>query len=90
MLGFVIFGKPIINSSVSFLDCIYPQWREYVKLSNAVLRGVPTNSQLAITLLRGGEVESVPLPPPPESEGDLDVEASLDACDLAHLGILHS
>lgn len=89
VMGFVIFGKPVIGYGVSYMGGLYPHWREHVELRNTVLRGVPTNVQLAMTLLREGEYERVPLPPPPESEGDLDVEASVDACDLSHLGILY-
>jgi hypothetical protein len=33
-----------------------------------LLKGVPTNAQLALTLLRIGEINSSPLPPPPSAE----------------------
>jgi hypothetical protein len=90
VVGLVIFGKPVIDYGVSFLGDIYPHWKEYVELRNTVLRGAPTNVQLAMTLLRKGEGERVPLPPPPESEGKLDGEASINACDVSHLGMLYS
>ncbi|KAK2598180.1 hypothetical protein QQS21_005657 [Conoideocrella luteorostrata] len=86
MVGFVIFGKPVIDYNVSCLTSIYPQWREYVELRNTFLRGVPTNAQLAMTLLRNGEGEGIPLPSPPESDENLNVESSFKACDLSHLG----
>jgi len=35
-----------------------------------ILRGVPTNSQLTLTLLRIGEVHGIPLPPVPRSHPD--------------------
>ena len=35
---------------------------------STILKGVPTNAQLAITLLRIGEVNKAPLPPPPSSD----------------------
>jgi hypothetical protein len=40
-----------------------------ITLSN-VLRGVPTNTQIAITLLRIGEAHKTPLPPVPTSKPD--------------------
>ncbi len=35
---------------------------------STLLKGVPTNAQLTITLLRKGEAEKAPLPPPPTSD----------------------
>ena len=35
---------------------------------STILKGVPTNAQLTITLLRIGEVNKAPLPPPPTSD----------------------
>ena len=35
---------------------------------STILRGVPTNAQLTITLLRIGEANKAPLPPPPRSD----------------------
>lgn len=32
------------------------------------MKGIPTNAQLTLTLLRMGEVDSAPLPPPPSSQ----------------------
>ena len=37
-------------------------------LNSSVLEGIPTNAQLAITLLRIGEANASPLPPPPTSQ----------------------
>ena len=88
MVGFVLFGKPVIVYGFSCLSGVCPYWRDYLELRNTILRGVPTNSQLAITLLRRGESERMPLPPPPEPEGSLDLERSFNACDLTHLGML--
>jgi hypothetical protein len=36
--------------------------------TSTLLKGVPTNAQLAITLLRIGESNGAPLPPPPTSD----------------------
>ena len=50
---------------------------------STVLRGVPTNAQLTITLLRIGEANKAPLPPPPRSdEPPSDEPAELDHEDL--------
>lgn len=35
---------------------------------STILKGVPTNAQLTITLLRIGEAHKAPLPPPPDSD----------------------
>lgn len=63
-LGF--FGGPVIAWFVTFNDKFYPQWREYLQLRNTILQGVPTNAQLAVTILRVGERNNRPLPPPPD------------------------
>ena len=36
---------------------------------STILKGIPTNAQLTITLLRIGEANKAPLPPPPRSDG---------------------
>jgi hypothetical protein len=36
--------------------------------SSSLLKGIPTNAQLAVTLLRIGEANASPLPPPPTSQ----------------------
>ncbi|WZH43993.1 uncharacterized protein QYS62_005007 [Fusarium acuminatum] len=66
--GFGFFGDPIITPTMNFLNRTYPRWEKYVELRNTILRGVPTNAQLAITLLRIGEKNKAPLPPPPTSD----------------------
>lgn len=48
--------------------------------SSNVLRGVPTNTQIAITLLRIGEAHKTPLPPVPTSKiDDADHQNLIDA-----------
>lgn len=45
-------------------------FRLYIRLTgllSTVLKGVPTNAQLTITLLRIGEANKAPLPPPPRA-----------------------
>ncbi|KAI8691953.1 hypothetical protein NCS56_00189400 [Fusarium sp. Ph1] len=66
--GFGFFGDPVITPALNLVNRTYPRWEKYVELRNTILRGVPTNAQLAITLLRIGERNKAPLPPPPTSD----------------------
>ncbi|KAJ6562425.1 hypothetical protein B0H19DRAFT_943738 [Mycena capillaripes] len=66
-LGFAFFGDPIIRVGLKWLNRTMPHWEKLLELRNTVLKGVPTNAQLAITLLRIGEANKAPLPPPPLS-----------------------
>ena len=51
---------------------------------STLLKGVPTNAQLTITLLRIGEANKAPLPPPPRSDQPPSSRpASLNGDDLA-------
>lgn len=50
---------------------------------STILKGVPTNAQLAVTLLRIGEANKAPLPPPPRSDQPPSSKpASLNGDDL--------
>ncbi|KAI4864455.1 hypothetical protein F4820DRAFT_458850 [Hypoxylon rubiginosum] len=64
-VGFGFFGDPIISRGLTWLDHTFPHWQKLLELRNTVLKGVPTNAQLTITLLRIGEANKAPLPPPP-------------------------
>jgi hypothetical protein len=57
------------------LDEKIPDWPRYLELRNSVLKGVPTNAQLTITLLRIGEANKCPLPPPPPAASAPDATA---------------
>lgn len=87
-IGLWFFGKPVIVSTASFLDQQYPVCRDYMKLRNSILRGAPTNVQLAAAMLRVGEKHNAPLPPPPKVTEPPEVRTSLEAHDLVHLGML--
>lgn len=68
ILGF--FGQPVIDHMKmsdlkKLLDEKIPNWQRYLELRNSILKGVPTDAQLTITLLRIGESKKSPLPPPP-------------------------
>ncbi|KAJ5723438.1 hypothetical protein N7488_001473 [Penicillium malachiteum] len=66
-LGFAFFGDPIIWRGIEFLNRKYPRWQKFLEIQNSLLKGVPTNAQLTLTLLRIGEANASPLPPPPSS-----------------------
>lgn len=112
-IGFVIFGDPLMTPGLQWLNHKYPKWLEtlepkkYVVLfewleivliqDSNILRGIPTNNQLTLTLLRIGEVRNTPLPPVPTSNpndadqrkdlglGDIPVEAT----DAEKLSAIH-
>ncbi|KAM0812259.1 hypothetical protein AB5N19_14576 [Seiridium cardinale] len=64
-VGFGFFGDPIITPGIALLNRKFPHWQKLLELRNTVLKGVPTNAQLTLTLLRIGEANKAPLPPAP-------------------------
>ncbi|KAJ5643654.1 uncharacterized protein N7484_006161 [Penicillium longicatenatum] len=68
LIGVVFFGDPIIWRSIKFLDFHIPHWQKILLPQNSLLKGIPTNAQLTLTLLRIGEANASPLPPPPTSK----------------------
>lgn len=86
LLGFLFFGEPIVRRSCDLLDRKVSGWRDYCELRNTVLKGVPTNAQLVITMLRVGERISSPLPPPPIVQGSPAMEATSKADSVPELG----
>jgi hypothetical protein len=64
-VGFFFFGDPIISRGLVWLNRTFPNWQRLLELRNTILKGVPTNAQLTITLLRIGEANKAPIPPPP-------------------------
>ncbi|KAL4914551.1 hypothetical protein BDW62DRAFT_219957 [Aspergillus aurantiobrunneus] len=75
--GFGFFGDPILQRGIQYLDREYPHWKELAQLQNSLLKGIPTNAQLTLTLLRIGEANTAPLPPAPS--GSLDKAPSRPA-----------
>ncbi|KAJ5582433.1 hypothetical protein N7535_001053 [Penicillium sp. DV-2018c] len=67
-IGFAFFGDPIISRGISYLNRRFPNWQKLIELQNSILKGIPTNAQLTVTLLRIGEANASPLPPPPTSQ----------------------
>ncbi|KAL1622396.1 hypothetical protein SLS54_004960 [Diplodia seriata] len=65
--GFGFFGDPIISRGLTWLNRTFPHWQKLLEIRNTLLKGVPTNAQLTLTLLRIGEANKAPLPPPPSA-----------------------
>ncbi|KAJ5103492.1 hypothetical protein N7532_004021 [Penicillium argentinense] len=66
-VGFAFFGDPVIRRGLAFLNTKFPHWQKLLQIQNSLLKGIPTNAQLTLTLLRVGEANASPLPPPPTS-----------------------
>jgi hypothetical protein len=94
MNGFIFFTDPLQQKGIALLNEKIPDWPKYLEIRNTLLRGVPTNAQLAITLLRIGEANRAPIPPPPSSADPPPNEAvDLDKQDLleeSNLDATHS
>ncbi|KAI0821958.1 hypothetical protein BC628DRAFT_1328213 [Trametes gibbosa] len=81
-LGVVFFGKPIISRFTDKFTHRFPHWRRLLELRRTLLKGVPTNAQLTLTLLRVAEQAKAPLPPPPVSRPH-HTAAAVDASNPA-------
>lgn len=75
--GVALFGQPLFDRAQDYIRD--QEWEEVLHPFNFLLRGVPTNLQLALTLLRLGEANGAPFPPavgvhklPPDEAIDLD------------------
>lgn len=90
--GFAFFSDPLLQKGIKILNEKIPDWPKYLEIRNSLLKGVPTNAQLTITLLRIGEANRAPLPPPPSSDkppedkpAEIDKEAITDGgLDASH------
>ncbi|KAJ5667787.1 uncharacterized protein N7477_006357 [Penicillium maclennaniae] len=67
-IGLGFFGDPIFVYTLDMLNQKVPKWQDHLDIQKTLLKGVPTNAQLTLTLLRIGEINSSPLPPPPSAE----------------------
>ena len=86
-IGFGFFGDPVISRGLELLNRKFPNWQRLLELRNTILKGVPTNAQLTITLLRIGEANNAPLPPPPSATAPPpDKPAQLTDQDLRAAG----
>lgn len=67
-IGFGFFGDPVLSRGIELLNRKFPNWQKLLEIRNTILKGVPTNAQLTITLLRIGEANKAPIPPPPRTD----------------------
>ncbi|KAJ6111449.1 hypothetical protein N7523_007510, partial [Penicillium sp. IBT 18751x] len=67
-IGLGFFGDPIFVYTLDMLNQKVPKWQDHLDIQKTLLKGVPTNAQLTLTLLRIGEINASPLPPPPSAE----------------------
>lgn len=90
-MGFAFFGDPVITPTINYLNTHIPHWQRYLELRNTILRGIPTNAQLVVTLLRIGEHNKAPIPPPPRTDSPPPVKPHATAGKgLEHLGVYTS
>ncbi|OCT47324.1 hypothetical protein CLCR_02307 [Cladophialophora carrionii] len=88
LVGFGFFSDPLIMRGIHWLNENIPDWPKYLEIRNTLLRGVPTNAQLTVTLLRIGEANRAPLPPPPKShEPPSDKPAEIDKHAITEGGL---
>ena len=95
IIGVAFFTDPLMQRGIKLLNEKIPDWPKYLEMRNTILKGVPTNAQLTITLLRIGEANRAPIPPPPTSDTpppdksvDVDKQAITDAgLDASHSDI---
>ncbi|OKP13871.1 hypothetical protein PENSUB_446 [Penicillium subrubescens] len=59
--------KSVMDGANMLMQIIADITDSWEKIENSLLRGIPTNAQLTLTLLRIGEANASPLPPPPTS-----------------------
>lgn len=94
LAGIAFFGEPLFREMRVLLDRRRPGWLEAINLRNTVLRNVPNDAQLAITILRAGEQNKAPLQPQPISQDSLEPMDSIDEISkqggmfLSHKGSL--
>ncbi|KAK6341453.1 hypothetical protein TWF696_008527 [Orbilia brochopaga] len=83
-IGFGFFGQPVIDRGLDLLNRKFPHWQKLLELRNTILKGIPTNAQLTITLLRIGEANKAPIPPPPRSNSPPSSGAITPHSDYDH------
>lgn len=88
-IGFAFFSDPLMQRGIEILNEKIPDWPKYLEIRNTLLKGVPTNAQLTLTLLRIGEANRAPLPPaptsnqpPPDEPADIDKHELIEQAGL--------
>ncbi|KAL2192559.1 hypothetical protein P885DRAFT_47399 [Corynascus similis CBS 632.67] len=86
-VGALFFGDPLITRGLDWLNRTIPDWQKLLQPRNTILKGVPTNAQLTLTILRYGEANHAPIPPPPRiTSPPPDKPAALTNGDLNAAG----
>lgn len=80
-IGALLFGQPVWQFFLKFTDHSTAYWRKVTRLRSTLLKGVPTNTQLTLTLLRLGEARNAPLAPPPHTDDDRVANAGMVPVD---------
>ncbi|KAK7205107.1 hypothetical protein BZA70DRAFT_279078 [Myxozyma melibiosi] len=62
VFGFAMFGDPIIQRMLAYMNETFTHWLEAIEPRNTVFYGVPTNAQLSLVLLREAEKRRRVLP----------------------------
>ncbi|KAJ5296389.1 uncharacterized protein N7443_007282 [Penicillium atrosanguineum] len=88
-IGLGFFGDPIFAYTLDMLNQKIPNWQDHLDMQKTLLKGVPTNAQLTLTLLRIGEISSSPSHPRQVSETSSDL-ASLNSPSTTTLGTLNN
>ncbi|KAK7941541.1 uncharacterized protein PG986_013928, partial [Apiospora aurea] len=87
LFGMAFFGDPFIKAATGWLHQNYPDWQTLISLDATILKGVPSNAQLTIALLRRAEARDGPLPPAPNPEQKRTTRPmSVDGSTLDTLG----
>lgn len=88
IIGIAFFTDPLMQRGIKLLNEKIPDWPKYLEIRNSLLKGVPTNAQLTLTLLRIGEANRAPLPPPPSSsKAPVTAPARIDKQELVNSGL---
>ncbi|KIV94983.1 hypothetical protein, variant [Exophiala mesophila] len=86
--GLAFFTDPLMQEGIKWLNENVPDWPKYLEIRNTLLKGVPTNAQLTVTLLRIGEANRAPIPPPPASHlPPPDKPADVDKDEITDAGL---
>ncbi|KJZ70712.1 hypothetical protein HIM_09896 [Hirsutella minnesotensis 3608] len=86
LIGFGFFGGKPIALLLTRLETMFPGWRQFLEMRHTIFRGVPTNSQLTVALLRVGERAKCPFSPPPSKSDRPTAKKTLNGKELEFLG----
>lgn len=76
-VGIGIFAEPVLTAAYNWINARFPNWMQLLDPKVTILKDVPNNKQVALTLLRLGEAHRTPLPPLPRSNQTDGVDEKL-------------